>query len=135
MSAPASDTIRLDKWLWQARFFKSRSLAAQVVSGGKVRVDGTPVSKPARVVGPGMVLTFAQERAVRVVRIVACGTRRGPAPEAQGLYEDLSPPATPAPAGPRYEGKGRPTKKDRRDMDSHADAAAPFALEVPPRLP
>lgn len=115
------ETIRLDKWLWQARFFKSRSLAAGVVSAGKVRVDGTHVSKPARAVGPGDVLTFPKETDIRVVRILACGTRRGPAPEAQALYEDMSPekptrPVAAQGANPRYEGGGRPTKKDRRDM-------------------
>ena len=114
-------SIRLDKWLWQARFFKSRSLAAGVVSAGKVRVDGTPVSKPARAVSPGNVLTFIQARDTRVVRILACGDRRGPAPEAQALYEDLTPAPVAGPvaaqgANPRYEKGGRPTKKDRRDM-------------------
>lgn len=117
----ARPTIRLDKWLWHARFFKSRSLAAGVVSAGKVRVDSQPVSKPSRAVGPGDVLTFVQARETRVVRILDCGVRRGPAPEAQALYEDL----TPAPkaqltaahgANPKYEKGGRPTKKDRRDM-------------------
>ncbi len=114
-------TIRLDKWLWQARFFKSRSLAAGVVSAGKVRVDSQPVSKPARAVGPGDVLTFVQARETKVVRILACGERRGPAPEAQALYEDLTPapkerPAEARGANPKYEKGGRPTKKDRRDM-------------------
>ncbi|WP_375254850.1 RNA-binding S4 domain-containing protein [Yoonia sp.] len=114
-------TIRLDKWLWHARFFKSRSIAAGVVTGGKVRVEGNPVGKPARAVGPGDVLTFVQATETRVVRIVACGKRRGPAPEAQALYEDLTPapkerPAAAKGANPRYEKGGRPTKKDRRDM-------------------
>lgn len=114
-------TIRLDKWLWQARFFKSRSIAAGIVSGGKVRVDSQPVSKPARAVGPGDVLTFVQADNTKVVRILACGERRGPAPEAQTLYEDLTPapkerPVAAKGANPRYEKGGRPTKKDRRDM-------------------
>ncbi len=122
-------TIRLDKWLWQARFFKSRSIAAGVVSAGKVRVDGTPVSKPARAVGPGMVLTFAQQQDVRVVRILACGIRRGPAPEAQALYEDMSPEKVKRPSNPRFEGKGRPTKKDRRDMASRTGGDGSFGLE------
>ena len=113
-----SETIRLDKWLWQARFFKSRSLSAGVVSAGKVRVDGTPVSKPARTVKPGDVLTFPQAEQVKVVRILACGTRRGPAPEAQALYEDLSPAPVPRdPAAPRFDKGGRPTGKDRRALD------------------
>lgn len=117
----ARQTIRLDKWLWQARFFKSRSIAAGVVTGGKVRVDAQPVSKPSRAVGAGDVLTFIQAKETRVVRIIACGERRGPAPEAQALYEDLTPapkdrPVAAKGANPRYEKGGRPTKKDRRDM-------------------
>jgi len=115
--------IRLDKWLWQARFFKTRSLAAKLISAGKVRVNGARVSKPARMVGPKDVLTFPQAKQVRVARIVAVGTRRGPAPEAQMLYEDLTEPQTTPqkqdnfPPAPRFEGKGRPTKRDRRKLD------------------
>ncbi|MEL7013017.1 MAG: RNA-binding S4 domain-containing protein [Pseudomonadota bacterium] len=116
-----SDKIRLDKWLWQARFFKTRSLSAKTVSGGNVRVNSLKVAKPAYSVGPGDVLTFPQARAVRVIRIVACGTRRGPAPEAQALYDDLAPPeAKPRSDSvppPRFDGKGRPTKRDRRQLD------------------
>jgi ribosome-associated heat shock protein Hsp15 len=122
-------TIRLDKWLWQARFFKSRSLAAGVVTGGRVRVDGQPVSKPARAVGPGEVLTFVQATDTRVVKIVAIGTRRGPAPEAQALYEDMTPKVEKRPYNPGGDRKGRPTKKDRRDMMSHRGNATPFDLE------
>lgn len=123
-------TIRLDKWLWQARFFKSRSLAAGVVTAGKVRVDGQPVSKPARAVGAGNVLTFIQARDTRVVRILACGERRGPAPEAQALYEDLSPaPAEHRPYNPGGDRKGRPTKKDRRDMMTHRNPGGALDLE------
>lgn len=125
----ARETIRLDKWLWQARFFKSRSIAAGVVTSGKVRVDGNPVSKPARAVGPGDVLTFSQEKDVRVVRILACGVRRGPAPEAQALYDDMSPEKVHRPKNPRFDGKGRPTKKDRRDMKSLSRDDGSFSLE------
>ena len=116
-TASVSERLRIDKWLWQARFFKTRSLAAKVVSGGHVRVNSDKIDKPARNVGPGDVLTFAQGRDVRIVRIVALGTRRGPASEAQTLYEDLSPPRNDAPANPGFEGKGRPTKKERRQID------------------
>ncbi|MDP2085409.1 MAG: RNA-binding S4 domain-containing protein [Gemmobacter sp.] len=84
-------TIRLDKWLWQARFFKSRSLSAGVVEQGGVRVNGQRVAKPAYTVRPGDVLTFAQGARIRVVRVRAPGDRRGPAPEAQELYDDLDP--------------------------------------------
>lgn len=113
----AAGKIRLDKWLWQARFFKTRSLAAKQVSDGHVRVNAVRGSKPARAIGPGDVLTFTAGERVRVVRVLACGTRRGPAPEAQTLYEDMSPPPPErAPHAPRYEGGGRPTKKDRRTL-------------------
>ncbi|MEM1353111.1 MAG: RNA-binding S4 domain-containing protein [Pseudomonadota bacterium] len=116
-----SEKIRLDKWLWHARFFKTRSLSAKTVSGGHVRVNSLKIAKPAYSVGPGDVLTFPQARTVRVIRIVGCGTRRGPAPEAQALYEDLAPPetkpATDGASSPRFGGKGRPTKRDRRQLD------------------
>jgi len=61
------------------------------------------------------VLTFPQGRQVRVVKVAALSTRRGPAPEAQGLYEDLTPDAAPTQQSPRFEGKGRPSGKDRRN--------------------
>lgn len=118
--------IRLDKWLWQARFFKSRSLAAQAVSKG-VRINGTSVSKPAASLRPGDVLTFVQARQVRVVRMLAAGTRRGPATEAQALYDDLTPPADAAasadPARPRPVAGGRPTGRARRMLDAQLQSA------------
>ncbi len=83
--------LRIDKWLWQARFFKTRSLAAGVVTAGHLRVNGDKTAKPGRAVGPGDVLTFRHASEIRVVRILACGTRRGPAPEARLLYEDVTP--------------------------------------------
>ena len=112
----ARATQRLDKWLWFARFLKTRAAAAALVAGGGVRLNGEPCAKPARAVGPGDTLTFPQGRRVRVVRVTAIGVRRGPAPEAQGLYEDLSPPPPP-PEDPRPEPGGRPTGRDRRAMD------------------
>ena len=129
MTDQPRQTIRLDKWLWQARFFKSRSLAAGVVTSGRVRIDGNPVSKPARAVGAGNVLTFTQADATKVVRILGLGTRRGPAPEAQALYEDMSQPVERRPYNPGGDRKGRPTKKDRRDMMTHRNVAGPFDLE------
>ncbi len=115
-------SIRIDKWLWYARFFKTRSLSAKTVTGGHMRVNSEKIVKASHSVGPGDVLTFAQAKNVRVIRILSIGTRRGPAPEAQALYEDLSPPQPkaqqdPVPQNPRFEGKGRPTKKDRRARD------------------
>ena len=118
MSEPAQK-IRIDKWLWHARFFKTRSLAAKVVSGGKLRVNGQPISKPAYMVSASDVLTFPQADNVRVIKVLAMGERRGPAPEAQQLYEDLAPPKPREEITeqvPRFEGKGRPTKKDRRAL-------------------
>ncbi|MFK7745954.1 MAG: RNA-binding S4 domain-containing protein [Roseobacter sp.] len=116
-----ADKLRLDKWLWHGRFFKTRSLAASVVTGGGVRVNGTRTAKRSHLVSTGDVLTFSQGDAVRVIQIEALGTRRGPAPEAQELYTDLSPPEPRsreiAPKNPGFEGKGRPTKKDRRTLD------------------
>ena len=130
MTDSPRDTIRIDKWLWHARFFKTRTLAASFVSAGKVRVDGTPVSKPARAVGPGDVLTFAKEDDIKVVRITGIGVRRGPASEAQALYEDLSPPpAEKPPHNPGFDGTGRPGKKERRNMASQLGAKGAFDLE------
>lgn len=123
MTIEPRPTIRLDKWLWYARFFKTRGLAAKCVSAGHVRVNSARISKPAHSVGPDDTLTFPQGRKIRVVRILAPGTRRGPAPEAQALYHDLSPAPDPAPPAPRFDGGGRPTKKDRRRTDAarHSD--------------
>ena len=133
---PAGDTQRVDKWLWYARFFKTRALAARVVTSGKVRVtsDGKAtdrVTKPAQTVRPGDVLTFPQGPHIRVVKVLDAGTRRGPAPEAAGLYEDLAPPAPRAASAPdepreaadgaRDQGAGRPTKRERRAIDRFKD--------------
>ena len=116
MSDPAPK-LRVDKWLWQARFFKTRSLAAKQVTEGHVRVNGTRVAKTSHAVAPGDVLTFPQGRQIRVV---ALGTRRGPATEAQALYEDLTPEPEPAP-----ERVGaRPTKRNRRAIDALKDAGS-----------
>lgn len=112
--------LRIDKWLWYARFFKTRSLSAKLVSSGKLRINSEPVAKPAHQVRPGDVLTFPQERHIRVIRVDALGVRRGPATEAATLYTDLSPPEkgrTDVPENPKFEGKGRPSKKDRRQID------------------
>ena len=120
MSEPTGKQ-RLDKWLWFARFFKTRSLAATRVAAGDVRVDGERVTKRATLIHAGNVLTFAIGEHVRVIQIDDIGVRRGPAPEAQELYTDISPPvAKPKnkqPVNPGYEGKGRPTKRDRRKGD------------------
>ncbi|ESW60047.1 MAG: RNA-binding protein S4 [Rhodobacter sp. CACIA14H1] len=86
---PQREVIRLDKWLWQARFFKTRALAADVAESGHLRINGQPTKKPGAGVGAGDVLTFPQGSRIRVVRILGIGLRRGPATEAQALYLDL----------------------------------------------
>lgn len=117
----AAAKLRVDKWLWHARFFKTRSLAATQVGEGSLRINGTATQKRAATVTPGDVLTFAQGDHIRVIQIDALGARRGPATEAQALYTDLSPPQPKPPKeeaeNPAFEGKGRPTKKDRRSHD------------------
>jgi ribosome-associated heat shock protein Hsp15 len=82
---------RLDKWLWFARVVKTRTLAARLVAEGHVRINAQRVETPAKLVGPGDVLTIALERQVRVLKVVAPGTRRGAYPEAKLLFEDLTP--------------------------------------------
>ena len=84
-------TVRLDKWLWHARFARTRGIAAKLIQTGRVRVNGTRTDKPARAVGPGDVLTFARGREVSVVRIEAIGARRGPASEARTLFVEIGP--------------------------------------------
>ena len=80
---------RLDKWLWFARFARSRSLAAQLVADGHVRLNGRRADTAAKAVGPGDILTIAAPHVTAVVRVVAVGTRRGPAAEARTLYEEV----------------------------------------------
>jgi ribosome-associated heat shock protein Hsp15 len=115
-----TDATRLDKWLWVARFYKSRSLAHAACDGGKVDVNGQ-AAKPSRAVrvGDRIELTLGEWR--RVLVIQALGDRRGPAATARALYEDLSPPPPralrPPPAVVRMHGLGRPTKRERRLHD------------------
>lgn len=80
---------RLDKWLWFARFAKTRTAAARLVSDGFVRVNGARVDNPAKNVGAGDVLTVAAPHVTAVVRVLSPGERRGPAPEARLLYEEF----------------------------------------------
>ncbi|MEJ2015596.1 MAG: RNA-binding S4 domain-containing protein [Limibacillus sp.] len=123
MSEPA-DSQRLDKWLWSARFFKSRSLASKVCQAGQVRIDGEATAKAHFALRGGEVLTFRQGDHIRIVKVLFLAERRGPASEAQGLYEDLAPPSReaklplnkPSAPGSRPRGAGRPTKKDRREI-------------------
>jgi ribosome-associated heat shock protein Hsp15 len=83
------DRQRLDKWLWFARFAKSRSLASKLVASGFVRIDGQRTDNPAKAVAVGDVITLALARATVVVRVEGLGQRRGPAPEARLLYTEV----------------------------------------------
>lgn len=115
---------RLDKWLWFTRVIKSRTLAAGLVTDGRVRVNRERVVKPSQLVRAGDVVTVTVGARVRVLEVVAPGERRGPAAEAQQLYRDLTPPREIDPAikassemPARDAGAGRPTKRDRRALD------------------
>jgi ribosome-associated heat shock protein Hsp15 len=89
----AEEGCRADVWLWRARFFKTRSLAARFVEEGRIRLtragSETRVDKPSRTLKPGDVLVFGLGGRLIAVRMLASGERRGPASEAQGLYEAL----------------------------------------------
>ncbi|HAD24974.1 MAG TPA: RNA-binding protein [Alphaproteobacteria bacterium] len=81
--------MRIDKWLWYARFFKSRSMAARFVANGKIRINRQRTSKASRAVRPDDVLTFVLHGKLWVIRVCGAGMRRGPAVEARALYEEL----------------------------------------------
>ena len=83
-------SYRLDKWLWCARFYRSRELAKAACASGRIRLNGHRVEKAGREVRLGDILTVPQAREIVVVRVLAIATRRGPAPEAQLLYEIVS---------------------------------------------
>lgn len=84
------DSLRVDKYLWFARFFKTRSLATKRANGGRIRINGNKIKKSSDTVRIGDILTFAQGNEIRVIRVLNLGTRRGPAQEAQSLYEDIT---------------------------------------------
>lgn len=120
------DKIRLDKWLWAARFYKTRSLAVQEIGKGRVLVNDQP-AKPAREVAPGDLVTVRKEDPALQVRVAAISGVRGPAPVARQLYEE-----TPESVAARARAAemrrlapepalgieaGRPTKRDRRLID------------------
>ena len=85
------NSLRVDKYLWFARFFKTRSLATKRANGGRIRINGNKIKKSSDTVRIGDILTFAQGNEIRVIRVLNLGTRRGPAQEAQSLYEDITP--------------------------------------------
>lgn len=118
-------SVRVDKWLWAARFFKTRALATEAVAGGKVEVNGERV-KPARPVKPGDTISVRLGPYVHDVVVRGLSDKRGPASVAQGLYEESAASREAREklawqlrhAAPVIEaGEGRPTKRDRRDLE------------------
>jgi ribosome-associated heat shock protein Hsp15 len=115
----ALDSVRVDKWLWAARCFKTRGLASEACGAGHVKLNGTSV-KSAKLVRRGDELTVRLGDELRIFAITGLSDRRGPAPVARTLYEDKSPPK-PEPADVpgmlvRDRGLGRPTKRELRDI-------------------
>jgi ribosome-associated heat shock protein Hsp15 len=126
----ASARVRIDKWLWAARFFKTRSLAADAIGAGKVEVNDERV-KPAKPIQLGDTISVRLGPYLHVVRVRGLSERRGPATVAATLYEEtaesvaarakLAEQLRMAPAAFVYEEKGRPTKRDRREIDRFRD--------------
>lgn len=117
---------RLDRFLFFSRAVKSRTLAQKLIETGAIRVNSERTDRTDHKVGAGDVLTMSLHGRILVWRILDAGTRRGPASEAQRLYEDISPPSLPKAERSPYEaaiaersaGAGRPTKKERRETDA-----------------
>ena len=122
--------VRIDAWLWAARFFKTRSLATEAVSGGKVEVNGER-AKPAKAIKPGDEIRLRLGPYEHILIVRGLAERRGPAAVAQTLYQEtdasrqarerLAEQLRLAPGGFVYEEKGRPTKKDRRELTRFVD--------------
>ena len=116
-------TQRIDVWLWYGRFYKTRSLATKMVRGGKVRLNGKVCKKTSIPVSAEDVLIFSRADDLLIVKIRAFALRRGPASDAQNLYEDLTPVLEKRETkkviftSNRERGAGRPTKNERRAID------------------
>jgi ribosome-associated heat shock protein Hsp15 len=118
------EKVRIDKWLWAARFFKTRSLATEAVDGGKVEINGQR-AKPAKLVGPGDEVRVRVGQALHVLRVLDVGERRGPASVAQSLYEETEESRREREKlGEQHRlaaqsfafDEGRPSKRDRREI-------------------
>lgn len=116
--------LRIDKWLWAARFFKTRALASEAVKGGKIEINGQK-PKPSKTIHLGDRLRITQAHRKVEIKVVALNAKRGSADQALGLYELINeellqrkPTADMALVGYREKGAGRPTKRDRRKIDS-----------------
>ena len=120
-----TDRVRIDKWLWAARFYKTRGLSAEAIDGGKIEVNGER-AKRSRLVGPGDRIRIRSGPYEHVVTVLGVSEKRGSAPIAQTLYEEdpasrkareeMAAHVRAMNADTGYE-SGRPTKKDRRDIE------------------
>ena len=134
-----TETMRLDKWLWCARFYKTRSLATEEIAKGRVTVNGQP-AKPARYLRCGDTVVLRQGPVARTVLVRALSGARGPAPVAQLLYEETPESIAareraaeqrrlaPEPAAALQE--GRPTKRDRRNIDRARDWGSRWSASI-----
>ncbi len=111
---PGSEKQRIDKWLFFTRALKSRSLAAKLASDGKVKINGTKTASAAQSLRAGDRIQFDNGDVEKIYLVKGLGTRRGPAPEAANLYEDVTPPPPPKDLGLVAVHGGRPEKSDRR---------------------
>jgi ribosome-associated heat shock protein Hsp15 len=118
-SACRLDRQRIDKWLWHARVVRTRTAAAGLAAAGHVRVNGQRVGGSSHLVRVNDVVTVALDRTVRVLKVLGFAERRGSADHARALCSDLEPPSRPTlpPAAARDPGAGRPTKRERRDIE------------------
>lgn len=114
---------RLDKWLFFTRLQKSRSIAQKAIESGDIRVNDARITQPSHALKAGDIVAVSLDRRDTIVRVLLPGVRRGPYEEARLLYEDLTPAAVPGEKQNAFEqatrerGSGRPTKKERRDVD------------------
>lgn len=116
--------VRVDRWLWAARLFKTRSLASRACAAGHVKCNGTAV-KSAKTIRTGDRLDVLTPGGPRIVVVALLADKRGPAAVARTLYLDETPPPPPRPPDPlaqRERGMGRPTKRDRRRLDRWRDS-------------
>lgn len=113
-------SVRVDAWVWAARLAKTRSQATAACKAGHVRVNDS-TAKPAQAVDVGDIVRVRLHGFEKTYRVTGLGTRRGSAEEAAKLFEDLTPPPPPRVERPtdvmRERGAGRPTKRDRREID------------------
>ena len=118
-----TEKIRLDTWLWYARFYKSRSLSSKAILNGKLRINSNKITKPATKAKTNDVLTLNYVNEIRIIQIQSLGSRRGPASEAQSLYIDLTEDRIGSSnvkskiEKSKKDSNKRPTKKDRRLLD------------------